>query len=290
MKFEYIETTSVDEAVSLLGRYEGKAKLMAGGTDLIVQMRKRAIKPEYIIYIGKIKGLDYISYEDKKGLRLGALTTIRALEKSDEVHMRYAMISQVASQMASVGVRNIGTLGGNLCNASPSADMAPGLIGLSALAKIVGPGGNRQILLEKFFTGPGTTVLDKGELLVELEVPLISSRTGATYLKHGMRGNIDLAMVGVAAVITLEEDMDTVREARIVLGAVAPTPVRARQAEAVLKGKKITEEDIEEAGHMASKEARPITDVRAIAEYRREMVHVFTKHAIREALKRAKSV
>lgn len=288
MKFEYLEASSLEEAVSLLSKYDGKARVIAGGTDLIVQMRRGMKNPGYIIHIGKIKGLDSICDDKEKGLRIGALTTIRALEKSSEVRGRYGVISEAASQLACFGIRNTATLGGNLCNASPSADTAPILIGLSAVVKIVGPGGEREVLLEDFFTGPGTTVLKTAEILVETAVPRIPPRTGAIYLKHGIRNSIDLALVGVAGVITLEKEGDRVQEAKLVLGAVAPTPMRARKAEGLLKGKEITDAVIVEVGRVASEEARPITDVRATAEYRRDMVDVFTKRAVREALERAK--
>ena len=289
MKFEYLEARSIDEAVSLLGKYDGRAKLIAGGTDLVVQMRRRMKKPEYVINIANIKELNHIHFNEKDGLKIGALTPIRSLEKSAELRQRYPVIGQAASVLASVGIRTIATLGGNLCNASPSADTAPSLIALGAQVKIIGPGGERKVSLEDFFTGPGTTALGRGELLAEVTVPLMPARTGAVYLKHGIRGSIDLAIVGVAAVITLEGNGEAVQEAKIVLGAVAPTPMRARKAEAVLKGKKVTEADIEEAARLASNECQPISDVRSTKEYRREMVNVFMKYAIREALSSAKA-
>lgn len=286
MKFEYLKATSVEEAVSLLAKYDGRVKLLAGGTDLVVQMRRKMIQPQYIINIEKL-GLDYIRY-DNGLLRIGALTTVRSLEKSEEVKQNHLVISEAAGQLASIGVRNIATVGGNLCTASPSADTIPSLIGLGALVKIAGPKGEREALLEDFFTGPGTTVLGKGELLVEIAVPEVAPQTGAIYLKHGIRGSIDLAIVGVAAVIALGKAGEC-QEAKIVLGAVAPTPMRARKAEGVLKGEKIDDGLTEDSARIASEEAHPITDVRATAEYRKEMVKVFTRRALREALARARA-
>jgi len=285
MKFEYLEAASVKEAVSLMAKYDGRAKAIAGGTDLIVQIRRGMAKPEYVINIGKIKGLDYINY-DKEGLKIGTLATVRSLEKSEEVRRNHLVISEAAGQLASIGVRNIATVGGNLCNASPSADMAPSLIGLEAQVKIAGLKRTRKVLLEDFFKGPGMTILGKGEMVVEIQVPMIPPKTGAAYLKYGIRGSIDLAIVGVAAVITLGKRGEC-EEAKIVLGAVAPTPMRAKRAEEILKGKKIDKGLIEESGEIASKEARPISDVRATAEYREEMVKVFTRNALKEALARA---
>jgi len=284
MRFEYLEAASVKEAVSLIAKYNGRAKVIAGGTDLIVQVRRGMIKPEYVINIGKINGLDFINY-DKEGLKIGALTTVRSLEKSEKLKKNHLVISEAAGQLASIGVRNIATVGGNLCNASPSADMAPSLIGLGAEVKIAGPKRTRKVLLEDFFKGPGITVLGNGEMLVEIQVPKIPPKTGAAYLKYGIRGSIDLAIVGVAAVITLGKRGEC-QEAKIVLGAVAPTPMRARKAEEILKGKKIDQELIQKSGEIASEETRPISDVRATAEYRKEMVKVFTGSALKEALAR----
>ena len=284
MKFEYIEAASVKEAVSLIAKYNGRAKVIAGGTDLIVQIRRGMIKPEFVINIGGINGLDFINY-DKEGLKIGALTCVRSLERSEKVKRNHLVVSEAAGQLASIGVRNIATVGGNLCNASPSADMVPSLIGLGAEVKIAGLKRTRKVLLEDFFKGPGITVLGNGEMLVEIQVPKIPPKTGAAYLKYGIRGSIDLAIVGIAAVITLGKRGEC-QEAKIVLGAVAPTPMRARKAEDLLKGKKIDQELIERSGEMASEESRPISDVRATAEYRKDMVKVFTRNALKEALVR----
>ena len=278
MRFNYLEPATVEEAVSLLSKYDGKARAIAGGTDLLVQIRNKAIKPEYVVDIGYISGLDYINYDEKQGLRIGALTTIRAIEKSGKLRQVYPVISQAAGLLGSVAIRNMATIGGNLCNAAPSADTAPALIGLSARARIIGPGGERLVSLEDFFTGPGETVLKAGEMLLEIQVPVPPPDTKGMYLKHG-RSAVDLATVGVAVIMALESG-GVCRDVKIVLGAVAPTPMRAKKAEEVLRGKKVEPALIEEAARVASGEAQPITDVRASAEYRREMVKVFTRRAI----------
>jgi carbon-monoxide dehydrogenase medium subunit len=192
MRLEYLEPQSVEEVVSLLSKYNGKAKIIAGGTDLVVQMRDKAINLEYLIDITCITGLDYISYDEKRGLMIGALVPVRTLERSIELRQRYPVICQAASQLGSVAIRNVATIGGNLCNAAPSAESAPALIGLSARAKIVGPDGERVVALEDFFTGPGSTVLKKGELLAEIQVPVLLPNTRGIYLKHSMRGTVDL--------------------------------------------------------------------------------------------------
>jgi len=284
MRFEYLEPESVEKVVSLLSKYGSEAKIIAGGTDLVAQMRDKAIKPGYVIDIGCIPGLDYIDYDKKQGLRIGALTSIRALEISAELRQRYPVISQAASQLGSVAIRNIGTIGGNLCNAAPSAETAPALIVLSATAKIVGPDGERVVALDDFFTGPGSTVLQNGELLVEIQVPLVPPNTKGVYLKHSIRSTIDLAIVNVAVVLTLESEYEVCKDIKLVLGAVAPTPMRTRKAEQILRGKKVDETLINETARVASDEVRPISDVRASAEYRKQMVEVLTRRAIREAM------
>jgi len=245
------------------------------------------VRPQYIINIGFIPGLEYINYDGKKGLKVGALTTISALQNSPEIRQRHPVISQAASQMASVAIRNVATLGGNLCNAAPSADMAPPLIALSATGKIVGPSGERTVLVEDFFTGPGSTVLGPGDLLIELQVPFCLPRTGGVYLRHSIRKAMDLAIVGVAAVMTLGPD-EICRDAKIVLGAVAPTPIRALEAERKITNKIIDENLSKKCAEAAAGEAHPISDVRASAEYRREMVKVLTRYAVKEALEIAR--
>jgi len=278
MRFNYLEPATIEEAVSLLGKYDGKAKVVAGGTDLMVQIRDKLIAPEYVVDIGYVSGLDCIDYDEAQGLRIGALTTIRTIEKSGKIFQVYPAISQAAGLLGSMAIRNVATIGGNLCNAAPSADTAPALIGLSAKGKIIGPDGEKLVSLEEFFTGPGCIVCEPGELLVEVQVPVPPPGTKGVYLKHG-RSAIDLATVGVAVIMTLEPGV-VCRDVKIVLGAVAPTPMRAKKAEEILRGKKVEPALIEKSAQVAADEARPITDVRASAEYRKEMVKVYTRRAI----------
>ena len=287
--FQYLEPTTVREAVLLLRKYGDKARVIAGGTDLIVQLKKRAISLKYVVSIGHIPELNYINYDAVKGLKIGALTTIRAIERSAELRDKYSILCEAAEQLASVQVRNLATIGGNLCNASPAADMAPALIGLSAMVEIAGCDDNRIVPLEDFFTGSGSTVLKSGELLVEIQAPPLAPYTGGVYLKRGIRGAMDVAIVGVAAVITLEPRDGSCKDVKIVLGSVAPTPIRAQDAEQILRGVQIDAALIEQAAQAVSGTIRPISDLRSSAEYRREMAKVFTKRAIREALKLAES-
>jgi len=284
MRFEYLQPVTIEQAISLLTKHDGKAKVIAGGTDLVVQMRRKEVRPQYVVDIAGIPGLDYINYDEKQGLRIGALTTIRALETSNELQQRYPVISQAASQLGSVAIRNVATLGGNLCNAAPSAETAPSLIGLQATAKIIGPDGERIASLEDFFTGPGSTILKTGELLLEIQVPVPSPGTRGIYLKHAIRGTVDLAIVGVAVIVTPEVGGEVCQDINVVLGAVASTPMRARSAEEMMRGERIDDALIDRSAQAASDEARPISDVRASAQYRKEMVKVFTRRALREAM------
>jgi len=285
-RFEYLNPRTIQEACSLLSQHGDKAKILAGGTDLLNVMKERIITPEYVIGLRGISDLDYIE-ADSDGVRIGALTTITALGKSSVIREKFPCLADVPGKMATVQIRNMGTIGGNLCNAAPSADTAPILICLGAQAKIVGPKGERVVALEEFFTGPGETVLGDGEILTEIQVPNQPAKTAGAYFKMS-RVAVDLAIVGVAAVVTLDGKGGSCSDIKIVLGAVAPTPIRAKKAEGLIKGKKIEEDLIEEAGRIASEEASPIDDVRGSAFYRTEMVNVLTKRAIRQALDQAK--
>ena len=280
MRFNYLEPATIQEAIALLGKHGEKARVIAGGTDLLVKTRAKAIKPEYVIDISYIPKLDYIAYDEKQGLRIGALTTIRAVETSDKIRKFYPAISQAAGLVGSVAIRNVATIGGNLCNAAPSADIIPSLIGFSAKAKIIGADGERETPVENFCSGPGFTCLRKAELLAEIQVPVPPTGTKGVYLKH-TRTPIDLALVGVAVILILDSD-EVCKDIKIVLGAVAPTPIRAKKAEEILRGKKIESALIEKAAQTASSEARPISDVRASAEYRREIIEVLTRRAIKQ--------
>jgi len=280
MELEYLEPKTVEEAVSLLKKYDGKAKMIAGGTDLMVQMRDGKISPEFVLDIGGIIGLDAIHYDNRQGLTIGAMASIRSLEKSPILHEHYPILAQAASQLGSVAIRNVGTIGGNICNASPSAETAPALLALSASARIAGPDGVRSVLLEDFFLGPGQTVLGPAELLIEIIVSPPAPETKGVYLKHGHRGTIDLAMVGVAAVVQFSEDNQTCWVVKIGLGAVAPTPIRARTAEEVIKGKKLDQSIIERCAEEAGGDTCCISDVRCCDEYREEMIKVFVRRAL----------
>lgn len=285
MRFDYLEPESIKEALALLSQYRGKSKIMAGGTDLMLQVRNRAIKPEYVVDITRIPGLDYITFDDHQGLRLGALTTIRALETSIELQRMFPIISQAASQLGSVAIRNVATVGGNLCNALPSAETSQALVALSAQVRIIGSGGERTVPLEGFFTGVGKTLLQPDEVLLEILVPEPAPHTAGIYIKHSPRGPIDLAIVNITVVMTMEPDHKVCRDAKIVLGAVCPTPLRARKAEDMLKGKRVDGALIDRVAQVASDEAQPRHgSIRGSFEYKKEMVRVLTGRVIREVI------
>lgn len=281
--FEYLEPRDLTEACVLLSKHKGRARLIAGGTDLLVAMKQRQITPAYIINIKAIPDLDYVYY-DSDGLRIGALATLNDIESSPVVRERFPILADAAHQMATPAIRNMATIGGNLCNAAPSSDMAPPLIGLGANAKIVGLYAERTMTIEQFFVGPGKSALRHGEILTEIQVPNTPPHTGNVYLKLPARTATDIALVGVAAIITLDGKHVSIVDAKIVLGAVAPTPMRARRAEELIIRKPVGDKLLEHAAQVAAQEAKPISDVRGSADYRKEMVKVFTRQAMREAI------
>lgn len=285
-RFEYFEPQTLDEAVALLHRLDGQADVLAGGTDLLVEIKEHLRAPDYVVNIKKIPGLDYLRYDEQTGLRIGPVTTVRMVETSPLIQEKYAGLAEAARQLGSIQVRNRATVAGNLCRASPAADTAPPLIADGATVRLYGPQGERTVLLEQFFIGPGQTILAPNELLVEIAVPGPPPHTGKVYIKHGRRKAMELAVVGVAVSLTLSGD--TCADVRIALGAVAPTPLRVPQAERRLRGMVVNSAAIAAAAEAAREAARPISDVRGSAAYRRELVYVLTKRAVEVALQRAR--
>jgi CO/xanthine dehydrogenase FAD-binding subunit len=282
-KFDYLEPNTMDEALSLLSQYKGRAKVMAGGTDLLPKLKEREIEaPEVIIDLKGLPDLNTIEYDEVEGLSLGALVTIHAVETSPIVQDRFGVLFQAVESMASAQVRNRGTIAGNLCNAVPSADTAPALLALEARLRLKSQKGERVVNVEDFFTGPGETLLTDEEMLQEIRVPNLPPHGRGTYLKLSPRRSMDLAVVGVAAVVIVEDQICS--DIRIALGAVAPTPIRARRAESVARGQKLNDEVIAKAARVASEECRPISDHRASAEYRCNMVEVLTRRAIKHSI------
>ena len=281
-KFEYHAPASLPQALELLSRWGEKAKVFAGGTDLLVSMKKREVLPNHLINLKGISELKGIS-DEKEGLKIGPLVTLEEIERSKTVKEKYSILWEAVSVMASPQVRTLGTIGGNLSSAVPSADTAPPLIALGASVSLKGIHGERRVRVEDFFRGPGESVLKPDEILTQILIPKPSQRSSGTYLKMMRRNALDLALVGVAAFLRLDLNKQLCKEARIVLGAVAPTPIRAPKAEQILIGKEMNEALAKEAGRMASEEARPISDVRASMEYRQTIISILTKRALMKA-------
>jgi carbon-monoxide dehydrogenase medium subunit len=259
--------------------------VLAGGTDVLVKMKQRRVMPSYLVNIKSIPGLDYIEYEPGQGLRIGPLATIEALKCSVAVRKRYPVLHQAAAYMATVAIRNRATLVGNICNGSPSAETAPALMVLGAEARMTGPDGERTVPVEEFFTGPGCTALRPGEMVVEVHVPEPPPGGAAFYEKYSLR-RMDVALVGAAALVVPVDGV--IGDARIALSAVAPTPMRAREAEALLRRQRPSAALIAAAARAAAAAARPITDIRATAEARRARVVTLTEFVLGKALTAAK--
>ncbi len=288
-KFSYLRPKSIDEAISLVESHKEKARYIAGGTDILVKIKERKVLPNFLISIRQILELAYIRYEEAKGiLRIGSMTTHRMLEMSPFVRRTYPILSDAVDNIGSVQIRNVATIGGNIVNAVPSADGAIPLITLGAKISMRGPKGERTMELVDFFIGPGQTLLEHGEIVLEFVVPRLSPHTGMAYYKHTRRAAMELPILGVAVLISLEDDGITCSDARIGLGVLAPTPMRAFNAEKILKGKEMQDAVLEKAGKVAADECKARDSVRGEAWYRRTMVEVFVKRLGKLCLERAK--
>lgn len=283
-RFEMILPTSVEECVKTLASHRG-AKTVAGGTDLLPQMKHGAVTPPVVVDLSGVAALRGVAAANGAGLRIGACATARELELHPDVRTRYAALAESAALVGSVQVRNLATVGGNLCNAAPSADMAPPLMALDAEAVIVSARGERRVPLATFFQGVRRTVLAADELLVTLVVPSPGAGSGGAYLRHTPRRELDIAVVGVASQVTVQNGRCV--KARIALASVAPTPVHATAAEQALQGQALTPELIERAAGLAVDAAKPISDQRGSAEFRRHLVRVLTRRTLTTALARA---
>ena len=276
---EYFKPTSVPEVVKLLAQYGEKGSPIAGGTDLLVMKEPQV---EALIDITQL-GLSYIK-SDAQGIKIGATTTLADIEASPVLSKSlYSIIAQAAHQMGTPLVRNLGTIGGNICNALPSADTMPSLLVLDAIFHVAGPDTKRSICAADFCLGVRKNALETGELLTEIELPVLPPRTGTAFIKKGRVAAADLSLASVAVRLTMDKD-NTCRDVRIALGAVAPTPLRAKGAEALLSGKEPKDELLKQVAARASEEIKPISDIRASAEYRRTLSRVIVELALREAI------
>jgi carbon-monoxide dehydrogenase medium subunit len=285
--FEYFAPKTLKEALGLLDKYRDDYKIIAGGQSLLIMMRQGLIKPEHLIDIKGIMELNYIKSDSKKGLRMGALTTHRSIEKSPIIKKSFSVLAEMENRLATIQTRNWGSIGGNLCHGDPAGDLAPVLMVLNSTLTLTGMNGERNMLVEDFFLDYFETALEHGELLSEVQVPAIPPNTGAAYTKFNVIES-DMATVGVAVSMTLASKEGHCKDVRIALGNAAPKPIRAKQAEELLRGKKITDPLLKEAGEIASTETEPVSDIHASAEYRQELVKVLVKRVGTEALSRAK--
>jgi len=281
-EFRYLEPRTVSEACGMLAEQGGRARLLAGGTDLVLQMETGRHKPEAVIYLGRIPELQVIRFDERTGLTVGALATLRELETHPRVRERYPTLARGAAEVGSVQIRNLATLGGNLCNASPSADTSTSLLSLDAQVKIAGTSGERTVPVEQFWTGPGRTDLKPDELVTGLLLPAPAPGTRTFYYKLAVRKAMDLAIVGIA--VSLVRQNGSCRDVRIALGAVAPVVLRATEAEQLIAGGAADAARLEEAARLAMEASRPISDQRGSADYRREMVRVLTHRALSQLL------
>jgi CO/xanthine dehydrogenase FAD-binding subunit len=281
-EFDFIAPKSVSEILDLLERYGSKAKIMAGGTDLLVLLKMDKVAPQVIINIMNIRDLDYI--KEDAGLRIGATTKLSTIRDYCAKERGYPALYEAISVMAKPQVWNMGTMAGNLCNASPAADTAPPLLVYDGRVKLLGRGGERTLGLEDFFKGVNRTALAEGELLAEIQTEKISEGTGSAFMKMARVG-ADISKVTCA--VAVKREGNRCRDCRVALGAVAPVPLRAKDAEDLIQGARVDEGVIEKASRQVAQEIKPIDDVRSTAEYRRDVAKALFKDTFSRAWRRA---
>jgi len=280
------EAASFEDATALLSQYSPDVRLLAGGTDVLIDLKTNGIGVGHLVTLSQIKSMQGIS-EEGGGLRIGALTTITEIDDSPLIGGAYEILRDAAAQMATLQVRNTATIGGNVAGANPCADLPPVLMVLDAVAVIVSADGQRNVPVRELITGPRETILERNEFLAAILVPRPPARFGAAFARFGLRNGNAIAVASVAASLVLNED-GTVKQARIALGAVAPVPTMVEGANLWLEGRKLNGDASAEAARAAMEAAQPISDLRGSAEYRRELVGVLTKRALVAAEKRAK--
>jgi len=286
--FDYLEPVTVAEACALLKQHGGEVKVFAGGAHLTILLKQGLLAPKSLVNIKKILELKGIRYDATEGLTIGALVTHRELETSALVNEKFPVLCEAEREVANIRVRNMGTVGGNLASGEPLTDLSQIFIALDGKAKIAGPGGPRSILVEDLFLDFYTTCLAEDEILTQVVLPPLLPRSGIEYIRFSSSSVVDKPSAGVAVRLTLEAGKESVQTARIVLGCVGATPVRARRAEALITGKKLTPELAEEAGGIASQECSPTSDLRGSEKYKRAIVRTLVKRAAGKAYERAK--
>lgn len=287
--FKYFPVKDVKEACALLAQHGEEAKILSGGQSLINLMKQNFISPLYIIDIKSVSDLDYIRYTEGDGLRIGGLTTHRSVEKSDIIKEKYSILAEMELTLASIAVRNWGTVGGSLCSADPASDLAPTLIALGADVTLAGVGTERVVSLEDFFVDMFETILNEDEILTEIHVPN-AVMSGGIHIKFALRAT-DLAVVSATTYLTLNvSGHDLCKDIRIVMGSVGPIPFRSKRAEEFIRGQKINDDLIEKAALIASEDIQPITDLNGTAEFKREIARVLAQRTIKEAAVRARTL
>jgi carbon-monoxide dehydrogenase medium subunit len=286
--FNYHRASTLKDALNLLEKYRDDYKIICGGQSLLILMRQGLVAPENLIDIKSVKEMSYIDYDPKKGLKIGATTTHREIEKSTFIEKYFPVLAEAEKNLASIQTRNWGTIGGNLAHGDPAGDLAPILIAANATVKIASAERERSLLLEDFSLDIFETALEEGELLTEIQVPVLPKKTALAYEKFNIIKN-QLGIVSVAASITLTNDNTECKDVRIVLGAAAAIPFRAKEAEQILIGKKIEPNLLVRAGKKASEECDPVGDIHATETYRRLLVNVLTKKMAQKAWIQAKA-
>ena len=281
-KFEFIEPETFEEVYQIVEKNRGDAVLIAGGTDLLVNMKKKTIRPKILISLEKINSLKQINYSDTEGLTLGSMVTINELSGNPLIRQKFLLLSIAAAKIGSLQVRNRATIGGNICTARPAGDTIGPLLAYGAKVQLVKGKENRWETLDKFITGPGKTTKKEGEVLAAITIKPFADNTGVSYIKYGVRKAMEIAMVSITTSLTF--DGNKCQAASIVLGAVGPTFIRSIDAEEFLRSSEVTPSVAEKAAELAAACCTPITDVRASAEYRRELARILTKRGIMEAL------
>ena len=286
----YFEPASIDEAMDILRRGNGDYKPFAGGTDVIINLRRRTAAYRGLVNIKRVPDITSWSTGPGGGLHIGAATTFRDLESSPTVAQRYSALAESIRVIGSLQLRNLATIGGNLCNASPAADSAPALMVSGTTVTFVNNGGGTQTRpVEQFFTGPGRSILGSNGLLLWVDIPEPESNSGDCYQRFTPRGALDIAIASAVSSVTLDRSSGRVQDTAIALGAVAPTPVRAAKAEETLRGHEPTPELIAEAAKIAKEDCSPISDIRGSASYRQALVEVLVRRTLEQAVERARS-
>jgi carbon-monoxide dehydrogenase medium subunit len=287
--FEYHEPSTLEEALKLFHELGGNARVLAGGTDLLVKMKQKIEKPKHVISVARIPGLNEIVPRNGHAITVGAGATAAALSRHELVRDRFIPLALAAGRLGAPMIRNRATIGGNLVNARPAADLPPACMVLDASLKLKSASGERDVSVNEFFRGPGETVIEPNELLVSIHVETPPPWSGGSYIKLGARKTLEISMVNVATKLTLQSADGPIVDAKIALGAVAPTPVRAHASEELLKGAMPSQELFQQAGEVGVGMCSPITDHRGTLEYRCMMIEVLIKRSLGLALERAKA-